>query len=128
MCVLKSAIVRFPWDEVTVLVTFKTNAYSDITMFGTAAVSLLKLMGQSGNVPGAILADDVPKALQTLQQGLAKLSAEEQGQEAAAAAGDEADAFADEEEKPVALHTRAGPLISLLEAAAAAGENVLWDE
>ena len=110
------------------LVTFKTSAYSDITMFGMAAVSLLKLMGQSGNVPGAILAADIPKALETLHQGLAQLEAEESGEQPTAPK-DPDNGFSDDddEEVPVALHTRAGPLIKLLEAAAAAGENVLWD-
>ncbi len=45
------------------LVTFTTKAYADITMFGDVAVSLLKMMGHSGTVPGAILAADVPAAL-----------------------------------------------------------------
>ena len=109
------------------LVTFKTSAYSDITMFGTAAVSLLKLMGQSGNVPGAILAADIPEALETLHQGLAQLEADESGGQAAAQKDPDNGFSDDDEEVPVALHTRAGPLIMLLEAAAAANENVLWD-
>ncbi|ASJ75626.1 DUF1840 domain-containing protein [Granulosicoccus antarcticus] len=110
------------------LVTFKTSAYSDITMFGEPAVALLKLMGQSGNVPGAILAADVPKALETLHEALAKLEAEEAGSSAPASSNDPHDGFSDdEEEMPVALHTRAGPLVELLEAAAAVKENVLWD-
>ncbi|MGQ7843160.1 DUF1840 family protein [Granulosicoccus sp. 3-233] len=97
-------------------------------MFGTAAVSLLKLMGQSGNVPGAILAADVPQALKTLHEGLAKLEAEELNPGSADAEENSQGGFDDEEqEAPVALHTRAGPLISLLEAAAAADESVLWD-
>ncbi len=110
------------------LVTFKTSAYSDITMFGTAAVSLLKLMGQSGNVPGAILAADVPQALKTLHEGLTKLEAEELNPGSANPEENGQGGFDDDEEEvPVALHTRAGPLISLLEAAAAANESVLWD-
>ena len=97
-------------------------------MFGTAAVSLLKLMGQSGNVPGAILAADVPQALKTLHEGLAKLEAEEMNPGSTSAEENSQGGFDDEEkEAPVALHTRAGPLISLLEAAAADNENVLWD-
>ncbi len=90
-------------------------------MFGGAAVSLLKLMGQSGNVPGALLAADIPEALQTLHDGLAKLSDE---QAPAAAVQQSAD---EDEAPPVALHTRAGPLITLLEAAKASNDNVLWD-
>lgn len=109
------------------LVTFKTNAYSDITLFGEPAVSLLKMMGQSGNVPGAVLADDVAAALSSLRAELAaSAAAEEQGSSSEAepeAADQDADA-----NPPIALHKRAGPLVELLEAALAAGENVLWDK
>ena len=116
------------------LVTFKTSAYSDITLFGSAAVSLLKLMGQSGNVPGAILAADIPEALQTLNDGLEKLRADETGEDSggdaslSTTATNATPASLDEgDDRPIALHTRAGPLVSLLEAAAAANENVIWD-
>ena len=106
------------------LVTFKTSAYSDITMFGDAAVSLLKLMGQSGNVPGALLATDIPGALQTLHEGLAKMSTAESESDSASTES----SWDDSDSAPaVALHTRAGPLVSLLQAAADANENVLWD-
>lgn len=105
------------------LVTFKTSSYADITMFGEAAVSLLKLMGQSGNVPGALLAADLPDALKTLHDGLDKLRAE--GGESVPS--DISNKDDDDAAPPVALHTRAGPLISLLESAIAANENVQWD-
>ncbi|MFK8078409.1 MAG: DUF1840 domain-containing protein [Granulosicoccus sp.] len=105
------------------LVTFKTSSYADITMFGEAAVSLLKLMGQSGNVPGALLAADLPDALKTLHDGLDKLRAE--GGESVSSDISKHDD--DDASPPVALHTRAGPLISLLESAIAANENVQWD-
>ncbi|MFK8079143.1 MAG: DUF1840 domain-containing protein [Granulosicoccus sp.] len=112
------------------LVTFKTNAYSDITMFGTAAVALLKIMGQSGNVPGAIMADEVPEALRQLNEGLAALGANS-GDSAEQALPEStssmSNAFDDEEQQAtIGLDKRAGPLISLLEAAIAANENVLW--
>jgi hypothetical protein len=45
------------------LITFQTKAYANITMFGDVAIALLKLMGHSGTVPGALMADDVPAAL-----------------------------------------------------------------
>ena len=82
-------------------------------------------MGQSGNVPGAILAADIPEALQTLHDGLAKLSNTESDVDASAADSSWDDSGDD---APVALNTRAGPLISLLQAAADANENVLWDK
>ena len=48
------------------LVTFSCPVYANITMFGDVAVRLLKLMGHSGTTPGALLADDVPAALERL--------------------------------------------------------------
>lgn len=109
------------------LVTFKTNAYSDITMFGSAAVALLKMMGQSGNVPGAIMADDVPQALHSLQGGLKQLADNNaQPAESSESSGN----FDDDgnEEVTIGLDKRAGPLVNLLEAAIEAKENVLWNE
>ncbi|MFY9974144.1 MAG: DUF1840 domain-containing protein, partial [Chromatiaceae bacterium] len=54
------------------LVTFKTEAYANITMFGEVAVTLLKLMGHSGTIPGALLAEDVPTALARLKAAVAE--------------------------------------------------------
>jgi len=101
-----------------VLVTFKTTAYADITMFGDAAEALLKLMGQSGNVPGALMADNVADAIAKLKSSLADQPID----------NGEA-AFSDDDDKTsrVALATRAVPLLELLEAAAASGANVVWD-
>ena len=40
-----------------------------LTMFGDVAVTLLKATGNSGTVPGALLAKDIPPALQRLKAG-----------------------------------------------------------
>ena len=45
------------------LVTFSTNSYADITLFGDVALTLLKMMGHSATVPGAILTADIPCVL-----------------------------------------------------------------
>lgn len=95
------------------LVTFTTPAYADITMFGDVALNLLKMMGHSATVPGAILADDLAPALERLKSGLAK---------AAPPAAD----TDDDEDPPVSLAHRALPLIELLEAAAKSGKDVMW--
>ncbi len=100
------------------LVTFKTSAHGHITMFGDVAKDLLKLMGQSGNVPGALMAEDVAPALQELQQGLNNQSTEE----APPPLDDDNDT-----PPPVAFAVRAKPVIDLLEAAIAANESVLWE-
>jgi len=102
------------------LVTFSCPAYADITMFGNVAVHLIKLMGHTGTVPSAILAADVPAALESLEGAV-----ESQGHlpEPAETVGDE-----DRDgEAAVSLAHRALPLIELLRAAAKAECNVMWD-
>ena len=44
------------------LITFKTRAYADITMFGDVALQLIELMGRRDTVPSAIYPEDIPKA------------------------------------------------------------------
>lgn len=102
------------------LVTFTCNAYADITMFGDVALTLLKMMGHSGTVPGAILAEDVPAALDRLKRAIEATRAEPV-QDASAEAEDE-----DRDEPRVSLATRALPLIELLAAAAKADCDVMW--
>ena len=100
------------------LVTFTCPAYADITMFGDVAIRLLKMMGHSGTVPGALLAEDVPAALQRLE---AAIEAERQLPEPKEEAQNEDD------EPAVSLSHRALPLIELLRSAAKAKCNVMWD-
>ncbi|MDP3422005.1 MAG: DUF1840 domain-containing protein [Thiobacillus sp.] len=96
------------------LVTFTTDAYADITMFGDVALAMLKMMGHSGGVPGAILAEDVPLALDRLKAAIEK--------ETAPPPVDDKD----EDEPVVSMAHRALPLINLLAAAAKAESNVMW--
>ena len=99
------------------LITFRTEAYADITMFGDTALNMLKLMGHSATVPGAILAADVPAALQKLQAGVGATTPQ-----SGAADADNGD------EPAVSLSHRALPLVKLLEAAVAAKADVMWDQ
>jgi len=100
------------------LVTFSTPVYADITMFGDVAIRLLKLMGHSGTVPGALLAADVTPALERLRAGVRTQTASSASEEPAE----------DEDGKPVvSLSHRALPLIELLAAAAKADRDVMWD-
>ncbi len=104
------------------LVTFRTKAYADITMFGDIAVELLKLGGLTGNVPTAILAAEIPGFLGRIERALT----ERQATQAQATGRDGRDGRSEEEaEPPVPLRSRALPLIELLRAAHAAGTNVL---
>jgi hypothetical protein len=92
-----------------------------ITMFGDVATKLLRTMGQSGAVPGALLAPDIPAAVQRLRQGVsAQQAPEETGQR-------EAESDRENEER-VSLSQRAFPLIELLERASKNGSDVIWEE
>ena len=100
------------------LVTFTTNAYADITMFGDVALNLLRMMGHSGTVPGAIVAEDVPAALDRLKREVRALDA--------APAPRDPEAERNGDEPPVSLEKRALPLIELLTAAAERKSDVMW--
>ena len=49
-------------------ITFKSKHAPDILMFESIALQLIKLMGHSGAVPGALAIEDLPGALQRLEQ------------------------------------------------------------
>lgn len=95
------------------LVTFSTDNYSDITMFGDVALSMLQMMGHSQTIPGAILAEDVPAALSRLKSAVYANVSPTSGVEG-------------EGERVVSMAHRALPLIDLLEAAARKESNVMW--
>jgi hypothetical protein len=96
------------------LVTFTTDAYADITMFGDVALGMLKMMGHSATVPGAIRAEDVPLALSRLRAAI----------DAKRSSPLLADKNADE--PVVSVAHRALPLINLLAAAAKENSYVTW--
>ena len=96
------------------LVTFTTDAYADIAMFGDVALAMLKMMGHSATVPGAILAADIPVTLSRLTAAI--------NIEKASPPVEDKDA----DEPVVSMAHRAVPLINLLAAAAKAESNVMW--
>lgn len=98
------------------LVTFTTDAYPNITMFGDNAFDVLKIMGHSATVPGAIRAEDVPEALSRLQ------AATESNRNRPPAANKNAD------EPEVSMAHRGLPLIELLSAAVKSKSHVMWDK
>jgi hypothetical protein len=128
------------------LVTFKSTATESITLFGEHAHALLKLMGATGHIPGALRAEDVPAALSALEKAVERLKAEarsraDTGTDARNGFGSSAsskgsategagksrqDPSDEEEAPPVSIETRAVPLIALLKRAVAAGAEVMW--
>ena len=96
------------------LVTFTTDAYSDVTMFGDVALTMLKMMGVSATIPSAMLAADVPAAL-------SRLTAAVNTGKVSPSAGEK-----DADEPAVSMAHRALPLINLLTAAAKKDAYVMW--
>lgn len=101
------------------IVTFRSKAHADIILFGDIAIKLLKLMGHSGTVPSALLAGEVPAALDHLKKAIAvnKAAVSEVSNRAQ---------NDDPSERTVNLAHRALPLIELLAAAATAKCDVMW--
>ncbi|KTD23556.1 Domain of uncharacterised function (DUF1840) [Legionella lansingensis] len=99
------------------LITFYSDAYENIVMFGHIAQHLLKLMGHSGCVPGAILAKDVPEALARLEKGIEKEKQQVPNPKSKPN---------DDEEPEISLAHRALPLINMLKAASVQKCNVMW--
>jgi hypothetical protein len=99
------------------LVTFRSPAFSDVTMFGHVALGLLEAMGHSGTVPGALAAEDVGPALSALQKAV-----QQQGDRPLPAEPEDPP-----REEPVTLGRRALPLLAMLAAAQRAETYVSWD-
>ncbi len=104
------------------LVTFHTKAWSSITLFGDVAVTLLKMAGHSGTVPGALLAADLPAAIAQLKKGLAAIP-DEDGDK-----NEKRETKDDDAEPRVGLRSRAYPLIQLLSAASEQKCDVMWEQ
>jgi hypothetical protein len=106
----------------TMIVKFSTRAGA-LTMHGDAAVTLLKAMGHSGTVPGAILEADLPEALALLRR---RLDEEAKTPPAPPPPPDEEE---DEQERepPVTLRMRAVPFIDMVETAIRLGSDLMWE-
>jgi hypothetical protein len=90
-----------------------------LTMFGEVAVQLLQMMGHSGTIPSALLAADIPPAIDRLERALAGVTPPPPPPPTP---GDESD-----QPGPVSLRLRAFPLIELLKRASAKEVDVMWD-
>jgi hypothetical protein len=106
----------------TMMVTFRTKSWNSVTMFGDVALQLIKMMGHSGTIPSAMLAADIPQAIERLQGALAKAP------DVATTPATQARKPDDDEPPPVNLRQRAFPLIELLSAAARQKSDVTWEK
>jgi hypothetical protein len=101
-----------------VLITFSSKNSGSFTMFGDIALQLIKLMGHSGTIPGALAAEDVPRALAQLNSALSSPVIDIPLPNA-----DDAN-----DEQPIGLQQRAAPLIEMLIHAVTANSYVMWDK
>jgi hypothetical protein len=100
------------------LIRFDSDVGS-LTMFSEPALTLIRMMGHSGTVPSAIVAEEVPAALVRLR---AALEGHVEPPPKARSADEET------EKEWVPLRRRAFPLIQLLEDAARKKKAVMWDQ
>lgn len=103
------------------MIRFESKRSAGFSMLDKDAKHMLALLKHSGTVPGAIRAEDIGAALKNLQDAL---QSNDPDKASASATTDTQD---DEQEAPVALSTRAYPLVQLLESAQSKQEAVMWD-
>jgi hypothetical protein len=104
--------------ESGMLVKFTSTATGSITMFGDAATQLIKMLGATGKVPGALSAEDLPAAIAQLKAKLLQH---------ASAEGDVQEDDEEQPEQPISLATRAAPLIDLLQRSSDRNAPVMWE-
>ncbi len=95
------------------LVRFTSTATESVTMFGDVAVQLIRMLGAGAAMPNAISAEGVSAAAERLRQELPLRAVHGSGRE--------------DQEPPVALATRAVPLLEMLKRAGEARVPVMWE-
>jgi len=105
------------------LVVFTNKSGGTVEMFEKVALEMIKMMGRRQAVPSAISAEDLPAALQSLQQELKAL------EQAAAEETEDADNSTEDEDAPkqVGISIRAYPLIELMKHAIDNQSFLMWD-
>jgi hypothetical protein len=105
-----------------------TTKHGQLTLLGEPAVTLLRLAGHSGTVPGAVLAADLPEFLRRLRAGLALHGDEPSpAQQPQPPAKDDDDEDAARVAPTVTLRMRAAPFIDMVETAIARGSDLMWE-
>jgi hypothetical protein len=107
----------------SMIVRFSTR-FGALTMHGEAAIALLRAMGHTGTVPGAILAADLPDASARLERAL-EVAGDSNPTPAPPSERDDED---EQEREPViTLRKRALPLIDMLRTAIARDSDLMWE-
>jgi hypothetical protein len=113
-----------PGEHRSVIVKFSSR-FGQLTMHGEAAVALLRGMGHTGTVPGAILARDLPDALARLERALQTMRDSSPIPVPPPATPDDEDER--EREPVITLPKRAVPLLELLRTAIARDSDLMWE-
>jgi hypothetical protein len=107
----------------TMIVKFSTR-FGVLTMHGDAATAILRAMGHSGTVPGAILAADLPDALVRLERVI-DISGDSNPTPAPPI--DNGDLDETEREPIISLRKRALPLKDMVGTAIARDSDLMWE-
>jgi hypothetical protein len=106
------------------IVKFSTR-FGALTMHGDAAVALLRAMGHTGSVPGAILAGDLPDALARLERVIETAG---DSNPTPAPPRDDNDGDDDSKREPmITLRMRALPLQDMVRTAIARDSDLMWE-
>lgn len=95
-------------------VIFKTPTSQRVIMLDRDAEMMLKTISTSGNIPGALYPEAIPAALEALEARI-KLESNDE------------DLAQTEDSDQVGIHTRAFPLIELMQSAIEKNETLMWD-
>ena len=95
------------------MIIFKTKHHPDIEMFDGVALKLIKQMGHSETVPGALTEDELERAIQHLNHATSQPTTQ---------ASDNWD------DDSISINHRAKPLLELLENAKQHQEHVIWEK
>ncbi|MBL0919627.1 MAG: DUF1840 domain-containing protein [Hydrogenophaga sp.] len=102
---------------------FKSRETGDLVMLRPHGKRLLEILGKDPEVPGVLLPDDIPRAIEAIRAAVVAEEAEHKRQtEEAQASGEEAQPEADS----VSLRMRSAPFIEMLERCRKAGVEVTW--
>lgn len=98
-------------------VIFKTPTSYRIFMLDSDAKFILEALQTSGNIPGTLFPEALPSALETLKNRV----------EIASDVGVDV-STQDEDGDDVSIHTKAAPLIELIQTAITQNEKLMWDK
>lgn len=109
------------------IVVFSTR-YGRLTMLGESASRLLRLAGHSGNVPGAVLAPDLPAFLARLRGSLEVHGEELSPPPPLVPATEDEQEGARDRPASVSLRKRAVPLVEMIETAIRRESDLMWEK